>query len=276
MKLSFAKMQGAGNDFVIIDATCGKIPLDRLQLQQLADRRYGIGCDQVLVIEPARDTETDFHFRIYNRNGNEVEQCGNGARCIARYIHDRGLSAAKVLRLESSGGVVRAELRDDAQVTIDMGEPIFEPKRIPFVASEQADSYRLEYEGETFEIGALSMGNPHMVLAVSDLQDFPVSDIGAELERHPRFPNRVNVGFMEKVDAGHINLRVFERDAGETLACGTGACAAVVWGNLVGMLDSAVTVSLPGGELMVSWQGIGHPVYMTGPATHVFDGAIEI
>ena len=276
MNLEFTKMQGAGNDFVVIDASKAPFDLNESECRRLADRRYGVGCDQVLVILPPRSAEEDFSYRIYNADGGEVEQCGNGVRCVAKYIRDNQLSGRPVLRLGSLGGVMRAELLGADGIRIDMGEPVLEPAAIPFQAEQQQVSYPLELEGETFEIGAVSMGNPHAVIRVYDLDATPVADLGEMLECHPRFPQRVNVGFMELLDSNHIRLRVYERGVGETLACGTGACAAVVWGQLAGLLDETVAVDLPGGSLVISWKGAGQPVLMAGPATTVFTGEIEL
>lgn len=270
MRFTFTKMHGAGNDFVVVDATARPFELEREERRRVADRRLGVGCDQLLVVEPPRGDE-DFHYRIYNADGGEVEQCGNGARCVARFIHDKGLSENRRLRLGSSGGIVTAELLDDG-VRVNMGAPKLAPREIPFLADGEAVVYTIDLEGETLDIGAVSMGNPHAVLAVNDIATTPVADLGEMLESHPRFPERVNVGFMQRLDATHVKLRVFERGAGETLACGTGACAAAVWGILAGKLEHEVEVELPGGTLMVSWQGRGEPVFLAGPAVTVFEG----
>ncbi|MDX1443213.1 MAG: diaminopimelate epimerase [Gammaproteobacteria bacterium] len=276
MQIRFTKMEGAGNDFVVIDASTAPLDLDASECRRLADRRYGVGCDQVLVILPARDSKEDFSYRIYNADGGEVEQCGNGVRCVAQYIRDHGLSSKPLLKLGSLGGVMRAELLGEEGVRVDMGEPVLEPADIPFDAETRQVLYPVELEGESFELGAISMGNPHAVVRVYDLDATPVEDLGEMLEAHPRFPNRVNVGFLEILDTRHIRLRVYERGVGETLACGTGACAAVVWGNLAGLLDDTVAVDLPGGTLVISWKGEGQPVLMTGPANTVFTGEIEL
>lgn len=273
-QLEFAKMQGAGNDFVVIDATLSPFTLDREARRRLADRRIGIGCDQLMIVA-AQDGDEDFSYRIYNADGGEVEQCGNGVRCVARFIHDRGLSDKRKLRLASLGGILETELLSPDTVRVNMGEPIFEPARIPFDAKQELLTYPLALEGELVDVGVVSMGNPHVVLQVNDTQSTPVADLGEMLESHPRFPERVNVGFMQKLDARHVRLRVFERGVGETLACGTGACAAVAWGNIAGILDHEVDVQLPGGTLVVSWQGRGTPVFLTGPATSVFEGSIN-
>ncbi|HEX7030472.1 MAG TPA: diaminopimelate epimerase [Gammaproteobacteria bacterium] len=270
MQLAFTKMHGAGNDFVVVDATRAPLELDREERRRLADRRFGVGCDQLLVVESPRGDE-DFFYRIYNADGGEVEQCGNGARCVARFIHDKGLSQDTRLRLGSLGGIVEAELLEDA-VRVNMGAPKLAPADIPFVADAEALTYAVDLEGETLDIGAVSMGNPHAVLTVNDVAATPVADLGEMLESHPRFPERANVGFMQRVDATHVKLRVFERGVGETQACGTGACAAAVWGMLAGQLDHDVEVELPGGRLMVSWRGRGEPVFLAGPAVTVFEG----
>lgn len=275
MKINFVKMQGAGNDFIVVNALEHAIDLEREERRRLADRRHGIGFDQMLVIEPARDDE-DFRYRIFNADGGEVEQCGNGVRCVARYIHEQGLSDKNTLRLGSLGGVIETELHPDGQVRVNMGEPRFAPADVPLLAETEAVTYAIELEGQTLEVGALSMGNPHAVLMVSDLDATPVGDLGEMLETHERFPNRANIGFMQRIDSTHVRLRVFERGVGETLACGTGACAAAVWGMLADQLDDTVEVQLPGGTLVVSWQGRGTPVYMTGPAETVFQGTIEL
>lgn len=276
MLLEFAKMHGLGNDFVVIDALTQPVRLTNEQVRLLADRRLGIGCDQVLLVEAPRVPEADFRYRIFNADGGEVEMCGNGARCFARFVRDNGLTTKDRLAVETLAGIVRLELEPDGQVTVDMGVPQFEPARIPFVAPAQATRYALEVGDETVEIGAVSMGNPHAVLRVADVASAPVARLGPPIERHTRFPRRVNVGFMQVIDPARIRLRVFERGAGETPACGTGACAAVAVGRIQGLLAERVTVELPGGTLVVSWGGTGQPVRMTGPATRVFDGRIEL
>ncbi|HEX7047434.1 MAG TPA: diaminopimelate epimerase [Gammaproteobacteria bacterium] len=271
MPITFTKMHGAGNDFVVVDATVAPFDLARQQRRQIADRRFGVGCDQLLVVEPARGGGEDFSWRIYNADGGEVEQCGNGARCVARFIHDKNLSRKTRLRLGSLGGIVQAELLEDG-VRVNMGAPAFAPDEIPFTADAEALTYAIDLEGESLDVGVVSMGNPHAVLTVSDVGTTPVADLGEMLESHSRFPERANVGFMQRLDASHVKLRVFERGVGETQACGTGACAAVVWGILAGQLDQDVEVQLPGGALMVSWRGRGEPVFLAGPAVTVFEG----
>lgn len=276
MKLKFTKMHGLGNDFVVIDAFSRKIELDSLQLRFLADRHFGIGCDQILVVEkPSRD-DADFRYRIFNADGGEVEQCGNGARCFVRFVHDKKLTSQREIRVETLGGVIFPRLEEDGQVTVNMGEPVFEPEDIPFLAENRSPTYMLDVNGSEIEISALSMGNPHVVRLVADIDSAPVETLGALIEFHPRFPKRVNAGFMQVTSRSSIRLRVYERGAGETLACGTGACAAVVAGITRGLLDGEVRVSTRGGDLIVRWEGAGHPVWMTGPAVSVYEGEIEL
>jgi len=276
MRLKFTKMHGLGNDFVVLDAFTRPITLSTAQLRLLADRHFGVGCDQILKIEPPRETDTDFYYRIFNADGDEVEQCGNGARCFLRYVRDRGLTTKTEIRVGTLGGVIVPRLEPDGQVTVNMGVPEFEPARIPFDAPRRAPTYGLEVGGRRREISALSMGNPHAVQIVPDIEAAPVASEGPLIERHPRFPQRVNAGYMQIVDRGRIRLRVYERGAGETLACGTGACAAVVAGIARGLLESRVTVATRGGDLGISWAGEGEPVMMTGPAVTVFEGEIEL
>ena len=276
MKLQFTKMHGLGNDFVVLDATAEPIVLTPAQLRYIADRHFGIGCDQLLMVERARTPDTDFYYRIFNADGGEVEQCGNGARCFVRYVHDRGLTAKPVIRVGTLSGVIEPRLEANGQVTVNMGVPQFEPARIPFEAPAQAPIYDLAISGKVIKINALSMGNPHAVQVVADVDAAPVAIDGPLIEAHPRFPQRVNAGFMQVIDRAHIRLRVYERGAGETLACGTGACAAVVSGILRGLLDARVTVATRGGDLVIVWAGAGQPVLMTGPAVNVFDGEIEL
>jgi len=276
MELAFTKMHGLGNDFVVIDAIAQPVGLSTAQVRLLADRRRGVGCDQVLLVERPTRPGAEFRYRIFNADGGEVEQCGNGARCFARFVRDRGLTASDRITVETRAGLIELNLEPDGQVTVNMGAPRLEPADIPFQAPARAVTYPLEVDGRDLKISAVSMGNPHAVLRVDSVDTAPVAELGPKIEHHPRFPGRANVGFMEVVDAGHIRLRVFERGAGETLACGTGACAAVVAGRLQGLLAAAVSVSLPGGDLMVSWQSEGTPVMMTGPATCVFEGRIQL
>ena len=276
MKLKFTKMHGLGNDFVVLDATRTPIALSAAQLRRIADRRFGIGCDQILQVEPPRVAGTDFYYRIFNADGGEVEQCGNGARCFVRYVHDHGLTVAREIRVGTVSGVIVPRLEEDGAVTVNMGAPEFEPARIPFEAVQRAATYALEVGGNTREISALSMGNPHAVQYVADVATAPVLEEGALIEKHPRFPRRVNAGYAQVIDRAQIKLRVFERGAGETLACGTGACAAVVAGIQRGLLDARVTVITRGGKLSILWEGEGNPVLMTGPAVTVFEGEFEI
>jgi diaminopimelate epimerase len=276
MRLKFTKMHGLGNDFVVLDALVQPLALDARQLRFLADRHFGVGCDQILQVEPPRQPDTDFYYRIFNADGGEVEQCGNGARCFVRYVRDRGLTTKTAIRVGTLGGVIVPQLEADGQVTVDMGMPVFDPAQIPFKVPEQALTYILEIEQKNIEISALSMGNPHAVQIVSDVATAPVTSQGPLIEAHPRFPQRVNAGYMQIVNRGHVRLRVYERGAGETLACGTGACAAVVAGIMRGLLDPRVRVTTRGGDLGISWAGAGLSVMMTGPAQTVFAGEIEI
>ena len=276
MSLRFTKMHGLGNDFVVIDAIRQQVALTPEQVRRLADRHFGVGCDQVLLVEPRRLAGTDFHYRIYNADGSEVEQCGNGARCFARFVRDQGFTDRDEIRVGTARGPITLHVEPDGQVRVNMGTPRLEPTDLPFEAPARADTYPIDLGGEVVEIGAVSLGNPHAVLLVDDAATAPVERVGPLLESHPRFPRRVNVGFMAVRGRDRIDLRVYERGTGETLACGTGACAAVVSGRLRGLLDEQVQVRLPGGELRVAWQGGAAPVWMTGPAVAVFDGAIEL
>jgi diaminopimelate epimerase len=276
MKLRFTKMHGLGNDFVVFDAIAQRVDLDPARLRFIADRHFGIGCDQILLVERPRLAGTDFHYRIYNADGGEVEQCGNGARCFARFVRDTGLTDKDVIDVGTATGRIRLYVESGGHVRVNMGRPEFRPAAIPFVADTQAGLYPVELEGTQLEIGAVSMGNPHAVLLVDDVSSAPVMTVGPQLEQHPRFPRRVNVGFMAVRARDAIDLRVFERGSGETLACGTGACAAVAVGRRLGLLDERVRVRLPGGELVISWHGDDEPVWMSGPATRVFDGSIEL
>ncbi len=276
MRLNFTKMHGLGNDFVVVDATAAPLALSPAQLRFIADRHFGVGCDQLLMVEPARSADTDFYYRIFNADGGEVEQCGNGARCFVRYVHERGLTNKRVIRVGTLAGVIEPRLEADGQVTVDMGVPRFEPAEIPFEAPAPAPLYNLEVGKNIIKINVLSMGNPHAVQVVDNVDTAPVASEGPLIEAHARFPRRVNAGYMQIVDRGHIRLRVYERGAGETLACGTGACAAVVTGIQRGLLDARVHVATRGGDLVIVWAGAGQPVMMTGPAVTVFDGAIEL
>ncbi len=276
MHLKFTKMHGLGNDFVVIDAISQAVALTPEQIRILANRHFGVGCDQVLLVEPARSKGVDFSYRIFNADGGEVEQCGNGARCFMRFVRDQGLTTRNELVVETMCGVIRPRMEQDGQVTVSMGVPRTRPDEIPFVAEQEALSYALEVAGKEYQIGALSMGNPHAVLQVEDVKNAPVTTLGPLIERHARFPRGVNVGFMRIVDRANIELRVFERGAGETLACGTGACAAMVMARLRGRVDDKVAVTLPGGRLQIAWGKAGEEVHMTGPATSVYEGDIKL
>ena len=269
-------MHGAGNDFIVIDGVSQPIGLTPEQVRRLADRRFGVGCDQLLLVEPADQPGADFRYRIFNADGSEVEQCGNGARCFVRFVRDKGLTLKDQIVVDTLGGRIHPQLRPDGQVSVQMGIPRFEPTEVPFIAERRALVYDLEVDGRMIRAGVLSMGNPHAVQIVTDVETAPVHELGPRVERHPRFPRRVNAGFMQIVDAGHIRLRVWERGVGETLACGSGACAAVVAGRQLKLLDDKVQVSLPGGTLSVAWAGEGEPVWLTGPADTVFEGTIEL
>ena len=283
MKIRFTKMQGLGNDFVVLDATGAHgqhfVPTPA-QARWLADRHFGIGCDQILVVEPPQGADADFRYRIFNADGGEVEQCGNGARCFVRFVHEQGLTDKREIRVETLAGLIAPRLEADGNVTVDMGVPRFVPADIPFLPDDGVLDdvlvHSLEFDGRSAAITAVSMGNPHAVQVVDNVDSAPVARDGPLIEAHPRFPKRVNAGFMEVVDRHAIRLRVYERGAGETLACGTGACAAVVAGIRRGLLDSPVRVATRGGELSIAWGGMGRPVLMTGPAVTVFSGATEL
>ena len=276
MEIEFTKMHGLGNDFVVIDAINQDIDLSEDQVQFIANRHFGVGCDQLLLVEASEDDDVDFIYRIFNADGGEVEQCGNGARCFAVFVREKGLTNKDNIRVETASGVIELYIQADGQVTVDMGIPELNPWNIPFNADTRRDEYSLDVDGKVLTIGAVSMGNPHAVTIVENIDTTEVDELGASIERHALFPNRVNAGFMQVVDGSHIRLRVFERGAGETLACGTGACAAVVVGYLQGHLSNDVEVELPGGSLQISWQGEALPVMMTGPATTVFEGKITV
>jgi len=281
MRIRFAKMHGLGNDFVVIDAVRQDFTLTPVQARFLADRHFGIGCDQILIVERPGRAGIDFRYRIFNADGSEVEQCGNGARCFVRFVHEQGLSDKRVLRVETRSGIIAPQLEADGEVTVDMGVPRFLPAEIPFESDSTALVQRLEAEeagglAHVFEITAVSMGNPHAVQVVADADSAPIAQFGPLIESHRRFPNRVNAGFMQVVGRHEIRLRVYERGAGETLSCGTGACAAVVAGIRRGLLESPVRVSTRGGELLISWAGDGASVMMTGPAVTVFVGEINL
>ena len=276
MKLRFTKMHGAGNDFVVFDATRTPFALTPAQMRFLGDRRFGVGCDQILVVESPRTAGTDFVYRIFNADGGEVQQCGNGARCFARFVHDHGLTDRTEIRVETASGVIVPRLEPDGRVTVDMGPPVFDPARIPFDAPAAAVTHSLDIDGHMRTISAVSMGNPHAVQVVDDVDTAPVATEGPLIEHHLRFPERVNAGFMQVLEPHALRLRVFERGAGETLACGTGACAAVVAGIRRGMLESPVRVETRGGTLTIRWDGEGAAVFMTGPAETVFEGEIDL
>ena len=286
MKLPFTKMHGAGNDFVVLDATRAPLALSPAQYRFLADRRFGIGADQILIVEPGDPARgTDFTYRIMNADGGEVEQCGNGARCFARYVHDRGLTTQTTLRVQTQKAVIEPTLQPDGRVTVDMGAPFLVPADVPFDTQgltprliNGCELWPVALANHPVELAVVSMGNPHAVMRVDSVAHAPVDELGPQIESHPRFPRRVNAGFMEVVNHGHIRLRVFERGTGETLACGSGACAAVVAGIRLGWLNANedVDVDMPGGRLSIRWAGPGTPVWMTGPATTVFDGEIDV
>ena len=276
MRLRFSKMHGLGNDFVVLDGVRQQVSLSPEQLRFLADRHFGVGFDQLLLVEPATQPGVDFRYRIFNADGGEVEQCGNGARCFARFVFDQGLTDKREIRVETKKGVIAPRLEADGQVTVDMGAPRFAPAEIPFISDSDAVLQPLDLDGTTVDISVVSMGNPHAVQLVADVDTAPVAVHGPLTESHPRFPERVNAGFLQVVDRHSARLRVYERGSGETLACGTGACAAVVAGIRRGLLDSPVRVATRGGELTIAWAGPGQPVLMTGPAVTVFTGEIEL
>jgi diaminopimelate epimerase len=282
MLLRFTKMHGLGNDFVLLDLISQNITIRDEQIKLLADRRLGVGFDQLLTVEPPDNPEADFKYRIFNADGSEAEQCGNGARCLLRFVRDRGLTTKTKIKLETNTGVIECELEKDGNISVDMGRPVLQPKCIPFIADQAQILYELNVSlplcgsEESVNIASLNIGNPHAVIVVEDVDESPVAQLGAAIEKHRRFPDRVNVGFMQIIARDHIRLRVFERGVGETLACGTGACAAVVAGRLQGLLDETVEVSLPGGNLRITWQGDDSPVKMTGPACRVYEGRLHI
>ncbi len=275
MHFHFSKMHGLGNDFMVVDCITQNVFFSQELIRRLADRHTGVGFDQLLVVEAPYDPETDFHYRIFNADGSEVEQCGNGARCFARFVRMKGLTNKYNISVSTKKGKMILSVEDDDEVTVNMGVPEFEPNKIPFKAKQQEKTYIMRAGDNTLFCGAVSMGNPHVVTVVDDVDTADVDTLGPLLESHERFPERVNAGFMQVVDRNHIRLRVYERGAGETQACGSGACGAVAVGILQGLLDENVKVSLPGGELDISWQGPGKPLFMTGPTTHVFDGQLS-
>jgi diaminopimelate epimerase len=269
-------MHGAGNDFVVLDGVRQDIELSPAQLRLLADRHFGVGCDQILIVEKAVSKEADFHYRIFNADGGEVEQCGNGARCFLRFVHDQKLTTKREIVVETRGGLISPRLEQDGRVTVDMGEPVFDPALVPFEGGSGAAIESLAIADDMLDVSVLSMGNPHAVLVVDDIESAQVVKLGPMIEHHPRFPKRVNAGFMQVMDRHSIRLRVYERGAGETLSCGTGACAAVVAGIRRSLLDSPVSVATRGGVLSITWNGNGQPVQMTGPAITVFAGEINL
>lgn len=282
-RLRFTKMQGLGNDFVVLDGVREKIDLEPGQIRYLADRHFGVGCDQVLLVEPPTRPDVDFRYRIFNADGDEVEQCGNGARCFVRYVRDKGLTDKRSVRVRTLGGVIELHEANDGRVTVDMGVPVLDPPQVPFDATglqprrqDRMDLWPLQVAGRTVQVGVASMGNPHAVQRVDDVDAAPVAELGPLIEHHERFPRRVNAGFMQVLGPGRIRLRVHERGAGETLACGTGACAAVVVGVMTGWLAPQVEVQMRGGTLGVAWAGPGSAVQMTGPAQTVFEGELEL
>ena len=274
--MRFTKMHGQGNDFVVLDGVRNAVALSADQVRQIADRHRGVGCDQLLVVEKPASAANDFRYRIYNADGGEVEQCGNGARCFALYVTQEGLTTKREIRVETARGVIVPRLEASGQVTVDMGAPRFDPREVPFLADAEQPTYELRVAGFPVRVSVLSMGNPHAVQVVPDVERAEVTTQGPLIERHPAFPQRVNAGYMQVVDRGHVKLRVWERGAGETLACGTGACAAVVSGIRLGLLGATVRVTTHGGDLRVQWPGGAAPVMMTGDAVRVFDGEIEI
>ncbi|MES9992488.1 MAG: diaminopimelate epimerase [Candidatus Thiodiazotropha sp.] len=276
MKLHFTKMHGLGNDFVVIDAINQPVDLAAATLAKLADRHFGVGCDQVLLIESPLSSDTDFHYRIFNADGSEVEACGNGARCFARYVSEKGLSSKTEIAVGTLAGRIILRHLDTGRVEVDMGRPIFDPASIPFLAEHQADSYQLDVDDQPLTFSVLSMGNPHAVTIVSSVDQTEVAKLGPMIENHALFPQRANAGFMQILSPTEIRLRVYERGAGETLACGSGACAAVVAGRRLGLLEEEVIAHLLGGDLMVKWPAEGQPVLIEGPAETVYEGTIEL
>jgi diaminopimelate epimerase len=269
-------MHGLGNDFVVINAINQTINLNKEQIRFIANRRFGIGCDQVLLVESSQQSGVDFRYRIYNADGSEVEQCGNGARCFATFVRQQGLTDQKNISVITSSGKIILHIEDDEQVTVNMGSPILSPKEIPFIAKKQKDQYDISISGSIISVGVISMGNPHAVVVVDNIQTATVETLGSLIQQSKYFPNQANIGFMQIISKHHIKLRVYERGSGETLACGTGACAAVVAGHIQGLLNDSVKVSLPGGDLLIHWAGGENPVMMTGPTATVFTGKITI
>jgi diaminopimelate epimerase len=277
MLLRFTKMHGLGNDFMVIDAISQRVRINADLVRQLSDRNVGVGFDQMLLVEPPSDPDMDFRYRIFNSDGSEVEHCGNGARCFARFVRDKGLVLRDTIKVQTARGRAVLNIVGRDLVEVDMGEPELDPVEVPTTFTEKSTTYSTQLvSGETVEFGAVSMGNPHAVLVVDSVDNAPVESWGPELESHAVFPNRANIGFMEVISKNEVNLRVYERGAGETQACGTGACAAVVSGRLRGLLDSKVTVHLPGGDLEIEWAGEGESVNMTGPVSSVYEGQIYL
>ena len=281
MDIQFTKMQGAGNDFVVVDGFSTPVSLTAAQIKKIANRNFGVGCDQLLIVEKTSLSNVDFKYRIFNADGGEVEQCGNGARCFVRFVLAKGLTQKREINVETASGLITLTLRDDNQVTVNMGAPIFEPAKIPFIAEKQLKQYALQTNnhagaGLSINVSVLSMGNPHAVTIVDDVETANVATLGPQIEAHTSFPQRVNAGFMQVINPHEIKLRVYERGAGETLACGTGACAAAVSGIQLGLLKSPVLVNARGGKLSIEWVGENLPVMMTGDAEIVFEGSIEI
>lgn len=274
--MQFSKMHGLGNDFVVVDRVTQNVFFTPETIRRLANRHCGIGFDQLLIVEAPYDPELDFHYRIFNADGSEVSQCGNGARCFARFVTLKGLTNKKDISVSTQKGNMILTVKDDNQIRVNMGEPIWEPAKIPFTANKFEKNYILRTDIQTVLCGTVSMGNPHCVVQVDDIQTANVEQLGPLLESHERFPERVNAGFMQIINKEHIKLRVYERGAGETQACGSGACAAVAVGIMQGLLNNNVQVDLPGGSLMIEWNGVGHPLYMTGEATHIYDGFITL
>ncbi|QLD33918.1 diaminopimelate epimerase [Mannheimia varigena] len=274
--MQFSKMHGLGNDFVVVDGVTQNVYLTEEMIRTLSDRHRGIGFDQLLLVEPPYDPELDFHYRIFNADGSEVSQCGNGARCFARFVTLKGLTSKKDIYVSTAKGKMVLTVQDDDKVRVNMGEPIWEPAQIPFTANKFEKNYILRTDLQTVLCGVVSMGNPHCVLQVDDVKTAPVNELGPLLESHERFPERANISFMQVVNRSHVKLRVYERGAGETQACGSGACGTVAVGIMQGLLDNKVQVDLPGGSLIIEWQGVGHPLYMTGDATHIYDGFIKL
>ena len=276
MFIQFSKMHGLGNDFMVVDCVTQNVFFNNDNIRRLADRHTGIGFDQLLVVEAPYDPELDFHYRIFNADGSEVEQCGNGARCFASFVRLKGLTNKNNIAVSTSSGKITLQVQHDGQITVNMGIPELTPDKIPFRATKEEKTYILRAQEQTIFCGAVSIGNPHCVTMVDDIAEAPVADLGHAISHHERFPNRVNAGFMQIVNPNYAKLRVYERGVGETRACGTGACAAAVVGQLQGKLGQDVCIELPGGKLQIAWQGPGYPVFMTGPASHVYDGQINI